>query len=537
MLYSLEWLQQGRAFPPPSEVSRIERYTQNILMFDNDHFDDSRYRHRNGVSVRAGAIDLYTTCCRRISKVVGNFEDVVSVPILLNYQRFMSLKMADLVCGEHPVISGMTDEENAKIKWIADNTNLFAKLYSVVIDISRFGDCPIRIYKDPVSNFYNFTVWDARDWFPIVSQDGTNTITKHCLAWMENRQPDTNKSPEWYLHVQIHDVTTPGVYEHRTYYNGAHQTVIGKLIEEPKIVKTGLKVSAVHNIRAFEVSGTVYGYDDYVPLDSLLSEIITRITQISSILDKHADPSMTGPLSMLTKDPFTGELYLKTNKFYGVEANDVTPEYLVWDGQLSAAFTQLEFLMNQLYILSEMGAALVGGSATSNDAVSGSAMRAKMVNPLAKARRVSDALTLPVRKIVAAIGSGLPEINKDTGEPDETKDDTLLPFGHISIHWEDGLPNDPREQLELGKLASGEPALMALEDALVAYMGKSKEVANELAARVRMQAQEKLVIENEVNQPGPQDGTGVNPQKKGSKSPGQFQAQNNKQQSKEGDGA
>lgn len=542
MLYSLDWLKQGKAFPPSAERTRLERYGQNAKLFDNEHFDDSRFRTRSGIS--ASTVSLYSTCCRRIAKVVGNFEDVISIPILLNYQRFISLKMADLVCGEHPKITGSTPAESNKIKWVIDNTNLFAQLYSMTIDISRFGDCPIRIFKNPVNGFMTFTIWDAGGWYPIVSQDGTNTITNHCLAWLENRQPDEEKSPDYYLHVQIHPTVNPGHYSEHVYHNGAQMSYIGpEVLAERKLnVPTGLHVCAVMNIRAFEVSNTVYGYDDYVPLDSILSEIITRVSQISSVLDKHADPAMTGPITMLKQDPATGERYLQRSKFYGINPDDKPPDYLTWDGRLEAAFKQLEFLINQLYILSEMGAALAGGVSDSSNAVSGAAMRFKMVNPLAKARRVSNALTLPLRRIISEIGTLTPDIDKETGEPGKGLD-TNLPFGHVTVNWEDGLPDDPADQLSMAKLASGAQSMMPLEHALMLYLGKSSEDAIALAQSVRdlevakqesqFDLEQRKAELSTVNKPGPQDGTGVNPQKKNPKGTSNFQSQNNQKRDKE----
>lgn len=559
MLYDLSWMEPGKPYPPLSERDRITRYVQNAALFDNEQFSDNKFRHRNitAPGVLSYTCGLYDNCAERISKVVGNFNDIISVPVLLNYQRFMSLKMADLVAGEHPLITGKDAAENAKIKWILDNTNFYEKLYSIVIDMSRFGDCPIRIYKNPATDFYDFTLWEAPMWQPIVSKDGTNTITHHVLSWVENKNPDTD-APDYYLHFQIYEVAQPNAIEERVYYCGSNLGVIGQPVaEQTRRVTTGFEQCPVFSLRAFAVSGTVYGYDDYVPLDAIMTEIIARVSQISAILDKHADPSMTGPVSMLRKDTKTGEYYLEASKFYGINEGDTPPQYLTWDGQLEAAFKQLEFLINQLYILSEMGAALTGGIGENSNAVSGTAMRFKLVNPLAKARRVSNSLTLPIRKLLSVLGSNMPEIDEETAEPGNGPD-TPLPFGHISIDWQDGLPNDPREQIEMCKLASGETKMLPLEDALMQFMSKSQAEATELVQKLRetaLQDQTDAINnaaemakaqaagaqpsgnstaqpsgqQDNPNKPGPQDGKGVNPNKKGSKTGiSNFQAENNK---------
>ena len=100
MLYNLKWLEPGNSFPPAVEIPRITRYKQNARLFDGDHFADPTFRSRNPFDPGESTVDLYLRCAERISKVVGNFEDIISFPVLLNYQRLMTLKIADLVCRE-----------------------------------------------------------------------------------------------------------------------------------------------------------------------------------------------------------------------------------------------------------------------------------------------------------------------------------------------------------------------------------------------------------------------------------------------------
>ena len=531
MLYNMSWLREGEPFPPLVERPRLDRYAQNERLFNGEHFSDPVFRQRE--DYQSMPISMYDTCAKRISQVVGNFDDIISFPVLLNYQRFISTKMADLVAGEHPLITGKNAEENAKIKWVADNTDFYEKLYSIVIDLSRYGDCPIRVYKNEYTDYYDFAIWDAGQWFPIVKQDGTYRISKHCLAWMENRSEDPMVN-DYYLHVQVYDVLKPSQIEYHVFHNGISGSRIGaEVINET--IETGFTTCPVFNVRPYAVSGTVFGYDDYVPLDAVLAEIMVRVSQISTILDKHADPAMTGPVSMLKKDPRTGEFYLERSKFYGINEEDTPPSYLTWEGQLTAAFEQLEFLINQLYTLSEMGAAITGGVDSSGNAVSGTAMRFKMVNPLAKARRVTNSLTDPMRKMLSVLCSNMPDIDEETAEPKEGASDTKLPYGHISIQWKDGLPDDPREGLEMAKLASGETKMLPLEETLMAYLGKSQAEASQLVEKLRKLAEEAMQLQNEgmndPNKSGPQDGTGVNPRKKGSKTGmNNFRSENNKTQ-------
>lgn len=523
MLHNLEWLGPGQQFPPLRERERITRYHQNALLFDGEHFGDELRVHQNVFRLE-GSIGVYQKCSERISKVIGNFEDVISFPVLLNYQRLMSLKMADLICGEYPSITGISSQENDAIKETRDYCEFDEKLYASVIDISRYGEAIWRKYLDEDGR-RTFTCWDPSEWYPIVSQDGTNTILAHVLCWRVNTtETATESPPNWQLHVQIHwcDKERRGTYEERVYQmNGDGGALSGEIESMRKTVDTGFDTCCVQNVRAFKVSNTVYGYDDYMPLDSILAEIMERVGQISVILDKHADPNITGPVTMLDMDPKTGEYHLKTGKFFATSVGENEPKYMTWDGQLTAAFKQLEFLVNQLYILSELGAAILGGADGSTTAISGTAMRFKMVNPLAKARRVTNSLTLPIRKLISDLSVDA-EVDSAENAPAaglSSQPFTVIPYNHISVFWKDGLPDDPRENIENCKLATGASKMMPLHTGIMEYFGRSDgeasqwidEIRNEAIASMELQG-----LDQDPNHPGPQDGTGVNPQRKGS---------------------
>ena len=476
VLYSLDWLQPGEVFPPASEVARLDRYRSNLRVFAGD-----------GIALE----EEYAPYISRIQTVITNFGEYYQFPVILNYQRLMTIKMADLVCGELPIITANSEERNATLLDIREDTQFDEKLYATVIDISRYGDAVWRIYKGE-NGKNNFTCWDPGMWFPIVSQDGTNRITHQVICWTVNR--GTEEKPDWYLCAQVHEV---GFYTYLELSIDHKTGVLGPVVES-RVVPTGLKVNAVINLRAHATSDTVYGYDDYLAVDSILAELMVRIAQISTILDKHADPAMTGPVSMLKMDEETGRTYLETGKFYAVSPGEEQPKYLTWEGELGSSFKQIEMLLNQLYVLSEMGAAILGTADSGSQAVSGTAMRFKMVAPLAKARRISSSLSLPVRSLFAALSTiGY--------EPLDRKD--------ISIEWEDGLPDDPRENAELAKLVSGAKKLMPLELAIVEYFKRTDKEAKRWIEMLKEQEPE---TGEDVNKPGPQDGTGVNPQRKGS---------------------
>jgi hypothetical protein len=112
-----------------------------------------------------------------------------------------------------------------------------------------------------------------------------------------------------------------------------------------------------------------------------------------------------------------------------------------------------------------------------------------------------------------------------------------IPYKRISIFWADGLPDDPRENIENCKLATGATKMMPLETGIMEYFGRTNEEAQQWIDKIQREtlANEALAqaaqptAEGDPNKPGPQDGTGVNPQKKGSETGmNNFSSQSNK---------
>ena len=436
MLTDLSFLERGKPWPPLCEAERLETYAAHKELFENKH------------------AKVYRQQMRRIDRVIGNFSEVINYPVILAYQRLMSLKMADLVIGEPPSITvpditaraGTVDleKQQAVDRFLAD-TELMRKVYSGIIDLSRYGNALLVLGKKdnavPVVKLV-----PPRPWFPVVDPVSIDQTHYHVLAydWLADKS-----RAEYRLSMEVHKVDAPGECEERTYMlegpPGAWR--IGKEVspkgtQKVERLETGIDVCPVFVLSNVQTSDSVYGLDDYDSLDSIISEMLIRVAQISRVLDKHAAPSMSGPASALEKDQVTGQWQLRLAEYFARENNDdPAPEYITWDGNLDAAFKHLEVLTNQLYIISEMGAAIFGDAANKTGAVpSGSALRRLMISPLAKARRVAAGID-PVLKRLVSAGTALYGVEIS---PEE-----------ITIKWNDGLPDDEAEQAQIMDIRTG----------------------------------------------------------------------------------
>lgn len=448
MLTSLSFLQPGQPWPPKPEVERLEMYSANRKLFENKH------------------AEVYLQAFKRIERVISNFQEVVSYPVIVNYQKLLSLKVADLLLGEAPTITAGKEGSNEQLSvdFIAERVDLINTAYEAAIDVSRYGDGLLYVYQQ--DNAGQIDVTQPPIWFPVVSEINLKKVLYHVLAW--TFEVVTGDKKETHLKVQIHE---KGRYTEREYLLDGR--TINKQLTDDLIVTTGLSDFAVIQVPNVLTSDRVHGMDDYTDIDSIISELLVRLGQISRVLDKHADPSVEGPSSALEKDPKSGEWVLKMGKFISRdEKEDPETKYIVWDAQMEANFKFIEQLINFLHAISEMGSSLLGDKAEADGAApSGTSLRFRMISPLAKVKRIAmrfePALIKAIKLCSQLGGEGIVDLTK-------------VP---ISVTWNDGLPNDPKEEAEIMATRTANKPTMSIKRALIIYDGMSeKDADNELAA-------------------------------------------------------
>ena len=457
MLTDLSFLEQGQKFPPESEAARLEMYEINRALFETKHSD------------------VYKKQLERIERVIGNFDQVISYQVLFNFQKKMSLKVADLLLGEPPQITASKETEQATIDAIKKKSDLDNTSYETAIDISRYGDGLLYVRQDPKDGAGIIDITQPSAWFPVVSPDNVKDVTHHVLAWVYTTGSGDSKRK--HLKAMVHE---KGAYEIRQHE--LEGTTIGREEAVPERFLLPLDDFAVIQIPNVITSDRATGLDDYTDIDSIVAELMVRVGQVARILDKHADPSMYGPESALERDPKTGRWSLKAGSYFIAEndAGNAAPVgYIVWDGQLEAAFKQIDRLINMLYTISEMGSALFGDMNDKTGAApSGTALRRLMISPLAKVNRIrmrfDPALKKAIRLCSMIGGPGITSL-KDT---------------ELSIKWADGLPGDPMEEATIIDLRTAKKATMSQKRAMMTYDGLSEADAEaELAEILDAEAQ------------------------------------------------
>lgn len=438
MLTSIEQIGIGAKWPPDSELERLQRYDANRKLFEGRH-------------------ELVFKDWVRLLRD----DKKATLEIILNWHKRLSTLWADLLLGERPRITAgdKNSKEQQQLETIIENNDFFNVAYEVALDISRYGT---GIFKLRYDGRAIIEAIPPSLWFPIVSADNIKDVQAHVIAWTFEVPTPTllNKDKKTtYLRLEIHEKgkITNRLFELRDGIIKQELDITSfyeDIEAEQQIGIDDFLVVPVHNLIA---SDRVYGLDDYSDLDSIIQELEVRVAQISRILDKHADPNMYGPATALEQNEYGEYVFRGGGKYFPVDfANgEQPPGYVTWDGQLEAAFKEIDLLMEQLYVLSETSAAAFG-QLKSGLAESGTALRRLMMTPLAKVNRIRMRLD-PAMKKVLRLASQL-EAKYGKGVELET----------INIAWADGLPQDDKEQTEIwtmrvqNGLASRETALKNL---------------------------------------------------------------------------
>lgn len=430
MITDINFISVGQKWPPESEIDRLTLYDNNKKLFEGKHDQ------------------VFKDWVRLLRE-----DQQATLEIILNWPKRLSTLWADLLLGEPSRITAGEENspEQVALERIINDNQFFNTAYEVVLDVSRFGTGLFKIRYDGRAIIEG---QQPMVWFPVVKPDNVKEIVAHVLAWTWDEEQSglfgTKKIQ--HLKAEIHEK--------------GKITTVEYIVRDGKITQeisrdelsTGIDDFLIVPVNNLLTTDRVTGLDDYSDLDSITQELEVRFAQISRILDKHADPNMYGPDTALETDPATGKTTFRAGgKYFPVGEGEQPPGYVTWDGQLTAAFNEIDYLMKQFYTLSETSVAAFG-QLDAGLAQSGSALRRLMLAPLAKVNRIRMRFDPAIKKVLKLAS----ELEVAQGMNGAVK------LENINIAWNDGLPDDDLEQTQIwvqrvqNGLASRETALRNL---------------------------------------------------------------------------
>jgi hypothetical protein len=152
---------------------------------------------------------------------------------------------------------------------------------------------------------------------------------------------------------------------------------------------------------------------------------------------------------------------------------------MVWDGQLTAAFKELEVLLGLVYQMSEtpqwlFGTVLgdnSGGTGTSH--TDSASIKARFMPILSKVKRIRTHYDKAIRD--ALWTCQLLDIAHGDGAFEAV---------YPTINWQDGIPKNAKEEAEIMQLRTGGKANLDVQSAIKRQDGVDDEKAKEIIARI-----------------------------------------------------
>ncbi|MBC9785097.1 phage portal protein [Heliobacterium chlorum] len=444
----------GESYPPLEHSKRIRRYRENKKLFLGHHTDVFQ-RVQNRLSRRQAEI----------------------IYISANLPGVICKKSSDFLFGEQPTFSaGKADgsPEQINLERIVESNALHITNYESALSNAYRGDSFYKVrwgqeYGGAVNKEYDpfraiIESQNPEYVFPVTAPVNAGKILAYHIAYPVLVRDSNGEG--WILNVESH---FPGEIVYAQYrMNPVNISVDNEILEwkiyaeitdARRTIETGVPFPLVVHVPNYSTDDTWEGIDDLSENKALFDEINHRLSQISSILDKHADPAMAVPTGTLGEDEQGNPIFRagidKVFEVMGKE--DVVPQYITWDGQLQAAFMELEKLINMLLISCEIPEIALGAGDVGTSGASGLAIKWRLNSLLAKVNRKRQYYDKALKRVLVL--AQMLEKSKQT----ESAYELTIP----KIKFKDGLPNDAAEMANVMSIRTSGKATISQKSALM----------------------------------------------------------------------
>ncbi len=305
---------------------------------------------------------------------------------------------------------------------IAKENNFISVLKEVYIDNSRFGNGLFKVALEN-NNVKIFSI-SPDCWIPVFNQGNINDVLGHILVYpLEIFENGVKKK---YKRVEKHH---KGYLENEV-YEASNDTLGRKL--EPDEMKELFNLEQVEDFShlwsdfiVFPTKNTTesdsyFGESDYKRCKSIVEEIMLTVSQNSKIINRHANPKLSGSEQNLEMNPVTNERFFPDSDFLKVGTDGVKPEYITADLQADAIQKHLNMLMNFFYILTKTPPQAYGLDIAGN--MSGESLRKIFIAALSKVDDIKQvSFTATIQKVVecalAFNSTPVEQVNIAWGDP------------------------------------------------------------------------------------------------------------------------
>lgn len=485
----------GEYYPHPLHEERIERYRTNRRLFMGDHYS------------------IFEKKAQLLSGRQANL-----LYISTNIAGLICKKSADFLFGETPVFSAgssdNTPEQKALERIVADNdlniTNYETALGNAYRGDSfykirwgqRFGGMmpeeldPYQVIIEAQNPEYVFPEMSPTDGNTIIAYhiaypqvvvtDNSQKLSLNPTTWFNRNRGELNSGEEWILNVESH---YPGLIRYAQYRMNPINYEVGRNeVKQWKIyaeitsarreVETGVPFPLVVHVPNYSTDDYWEGIDDLTEHHGIFDEINNRLSKIAEILDKHSDPAMAVPQGSLDEDENGQPIFhVGRDKIFEVmDKSEVIPQYITWNGQLDAAFKELDKLIDLLLMNTEIPPVALGKDNSGTSGASGLSVKWRMNSLLAKINRKRQYYDKGLKRVLY-----IAQLLEHAQSSEKLDYKPTIPL----IKFKDGLPDDELEQSNIAQIQTGGKPTISQLTAIMRLHGYTEEQARQELERIR----------------------------------------------------
>ena len=417
-------------YPPKDEEHRLDGYAHNDLLFEGKHFAAFNITLDNELNQKWG----------HLRYVVGNFAGLISKVT------------ADMLFSE-PAKFKFNNKENQKFAdALVFENKLHLQNYESALANSARGDAVFKLRagkRYPNDDHDSLIIEDTSPYVYFPRLNSNNIRQKpevEELAWIIKQGSND------FVRKEIH---YPGTIENQLWsYNSSSKKLIAKIpwnedaMGMPEFVETKVSRNLIVHIPNWRVGTRYYGYSDYDDLHQLFFALNNRMTKIDGILDKHSDPILAVPEGILDEE---GKVRAEHIKVFEVSSNNEggidKPEYIVWNANLESAFSEVDKIVDMMFMFSEISPATMGMDKDGAPA-SGRALKLKLLRTIAKVRRKQLYYDQGLKELMTLAQELAKAWNLKAYGSDGMAVSAPSKIETPEIEFSDGMINDTREMAE-----------------------------------------------------------------------------------------
>jgi hypothetical protein len=387
-------------------------------------------------------------------------QKAMSVLQGVNFMRPIVDLYAGLLFGQGIKATSENTEENTWLNGTGGSDTGFVgylskKLLQGCTGAGIRGDAVFEIWKDREEEKAQVNVVPAQYWYPITSEKDYTQVVADAVIHQYSLGKEDKKLNRVVVYTKCYNI----YFAVETKDNKILQVVnwnsniLGQLPEKVKVTahevtegykvpiyieETGLDFNLIQRVPFRCSDNKVFGIPIYT--DATISqekEICIRKTQHSRIIDKYADPVITGPRDLMRKTADDQSVSIR-GKYVGLEEGEKI-DLVVFSGSLENGRLEMDDCKNNIYRETRTNEAVLGNTKEGIAVLSGTAIEKTMMSTLNEAG-VKKMLWSPIISNIIKCAYQL-----ETGKP----------MSGVVVEFANGLPKSRKEVIEELMLSNG----------------------------------------------------------------------------------